>query len=104
MKEISVQDFKRMRDEGELHRLIDVREPYEHDELNMGGELIPMGDIPSQLDTLPKDIPLILHCRSGTRSGNMVRFMEQKGFQNVYSLRGGIRAWVEQIEPELGTI
>jgi sulfur-carrier protein adenylyltransferase/sulfurtransferase len=102
MKEITVQDLKRMRDQGEAHQLVDVREPHEYEEVNIGGEPIPMGTIPENLEKLRKDIPLILQCRSGARSGNVTQFLEKQGFQNVHNLKGGILAWIEQIAPQLG--
>ena len=47
-------------------------------------------------------MPVILHCRSGGRSSNVVKYLEGQGFDNVYNLKGGILAWREQIEPAVG--
>jgi len=101
MKEISVTDFKRMRDEGTPHQLIDVREPMEYDMVNIKGELIPMGTIPVNLSLIRKDIPVILQCKSGGRSGNVTKFLMQQGYDNVHNLAGGILAWIDQIDPSL---
>jgi rhodanese-related sulfurtransferase len=79
----------------ELH-LVDVREPYEHDEFNIGGELIPLGKIQSmdldQLDAF-KETELILYCRSGNRSGQACQILEMMGFTNTKNLQGGMLAW-----------
>jgi adenylyltransferase/sulfurtransferase len=102
MKEITVLELKRMRDQGESYQLIDVREPHEYESANIGGELIPMGSVPEKLEQLRKDIPLIIQCRSGARSGNVTQFLEKQGFQNAFNLKGGILAWIEQVDPALG--
>ena len=101
MKEISVTDLKRMREEGTPHQLIDVREPMEYDMVNIKGELIPMGTIPENLSLIRKDVPVILQCKSGGRSGNVTKFLMQHGFDNVHNLSGGILAWIDQIDPSL---
>ncbi len=102
MKEITVQDLKKMMDEKASFQLIDVREPHEADICEIGGELIPQGDIPSNVDKISKDKMVVIHCRSGARSGNMVRWLEQNhGFTNLYNLKGGILAWADQIDTSL---
>lgn len=101
MKEISVTDLKKMREEGTPHQLIDVREPMEYDMVNIKGELIPMGTIPVNLSLIRKDVPVILQCKSGGRSGNVTKFLMQQGFDNVQNLAGGILAWIDQIDPSL---
>jgi rhodanese-related sulfurtransferase len=81
---------------GEELNLVDVREPYEHDEFNIGGELIPLGRIQSmdldQLDAF-KEKELILYCRSGNRSGQACQILEMMGFTNTKNLQGGMLAW-----------
>jgi rhodanese-related sulfurtransferase len=101
MKEISVSELKNWRDQGKIHQLIDVREEFEYDAANIGGELIPMGSIPEHLDAIRKDIPVVLQCKSGARSGNIARFLEQHGFTNVYNLSGGIFAWIDEIDTSM---
>jgi adenylyltransferase/sulfurtransferase len=101
MMEISVSEFKNWRDQSKEHQLIDVREEFEFEAANMGGELIPMGTIPEHMDAIRKDVPVVIHCKSGARSGNITRFLEQHGFTNVYNLTGGIFAWIDQIDPSL---
>lgn len=99
MKEVTVQELKKMMDDKEDFQLIDVREPHEADIAEIGGELIPQGDIPSNVDKVSRDKKVVIHCRSGARSGNMVQWLEKNhGFTNLYNLKGGILAWADQID------
>ena len=77
--------------------LIDVREQHEYDEYNIGAQLIPLGQIPEKLGELEayKNKEVILHCRSGARSGRAQQFLMSKGFQNVLNVTGGVLAWQE---------
>jgi adenylyltransferase/sulfurtransferase len=102
MKEVTVQELKAMIDSKEDFQLIDVREPHEYDICNLQGELIPQGEIPHQVDRISKDKKVVIHCRSGARSGNMVGWLEKNhGFTNLYNLKGGILAWADQIDPSV---
>ena len=86
-------------DEGADFQLIDVREPHEYEYGNIGGELIPLGTIPQNVDKISEDKPVIMQCRSGGRSGQAAVFLEQAhGFSNLYNLRGGIMAWNSEID------
>ena len=102
MKELTVQELKKMKDEKEDFQLIDVREPHEADICAISGELIPMGDILDHVSDISKDKKVIVHCRSGARSGNVIKLLESKfGFSNLYNLKGGILAWADEIDPSL---
>jgi len=104
MKEVTVQELKALIDSGADFQLIDVREPHEYDICNLGGELIPQGEIPHQVEKVSKDRQVILQCRSGARSGNMVQWLEKNhGFTNLYNLKGGILAWAREIDPAMPT-
>jgi rhodanese-related sulfurtransferase len=104
MKEVTVQELKQLMDSGADFQLIDVREPHEYDICNLEGELIPQGEIPYNVDKISKDKQVILHCRSGARSGNMVQWLEKNhGFTNLYNLKGGVMAWAKEIDPEFPT-
>ena len=98
MRIISVEELKAKFDNSENFQLIDIREDYELELACIGGDHIPMGDIRNNLDKIRKDIPVIIHCRSGKRSSNMVVFLSDNGYNNLYSLEGGINAWAEQID------
>ena len=93
--DITVEELKRRLDAGESLTLIDVREPYEYEEYNLGARLIPLGDIPVQAATLAedKDAEIIVHCRSGKRSAAAQNFLQQHGYTNVRNLTGGVLAY-----------
>lgn len=102
MKEINVQELKQMKDEGADFQLIDVREQHEFEICNLKGELIPMGDVPERFSEISKEKPVVIHCRSGARSGNIVSYLEQShGYTNLSNLAGGILAWADQIDPSM---
>lgn len=102
MKEKSVTELKAMLDAKEDFQLIDVREPHEFEICNLKGELIPMGEIADNVAKISKDKPVVIHCRSGARSGNVCNYLEQNfGYTNLYNLKGGILAWADQIDPTM---
>ena len=104
MKEVTVQELKKLMDSNADFQLIDVREPHEYDICNLNGELIPMSDIPNNVDKIAKDKQVVIHCRSGKRSGDMLLWLEKNhGFNNLYNLKGGILAWAKEIDPEFPT-
>ena len=104
MKEVTVQELKKLMDSNADFQLIDVREPHEYDICHLNGELIPMSDIPHNVDKISKDKQVVLHCRSGKRSGDMLLWLEKNhGFNNLYNLKGGVLAWAKEIDPEFPT-
>lgn len=104
MKEVTVQELKKMIDSKADFQFIDVREPHEYDICNLGAELIPQGDIPGSVEKISKDKQVVIHCRSGARSGNMVQWLEKNhGFTNLYNLKGGILAWAKEIDTSMPT-
>lgn len=104
VKEITVQELKKMRDEGTPHQLIDVREEHEADLASIQGLLIPMGEVMDRVDEVKKDIPVIIHCRSGARSRAIVEALQNNfEFKNLYNLKGGILAWANEIDSSIQT-
>jgi len=95
--DIDVKELKEKLDKGEDFVLIDVREPYEHEEFNVGGDLIPLGQITAAMEDLEdhKEDEIVVYCRSGRRSGIAKELMQQVGFKNVRNLEGGMVAWAE---------
>lgn len=99
MQEISVEQLKQRVAAGEKLNVIDVREPDEYKEYNIGAKLIPLGNILSmQVDELEglKNEELIIHCRSGKRSMQACMVLEQMGFTNTVNVTGGVLAWQEK--------
>ena len=96
MQTISVEELKKRMDAGEDVHLVDVREPNENADFNIGGILLPLGEIRNmQTDAIDewKDDEVVLYCRSGNRSGIATQILEQMGFKNVKNLSGGMLAW-----------
>jgi rhodanese-related sulfurtransferase len=95
MNDITVEELKKRKDAGEELHLIDVREPYENAEFNVGGKLIPLGSMMDHMHQLLelKDEEVILYCRSGARSGAAKQALVQMGFTNVRNLLGGVLDW-----------
>ena len=100
MQNITVDEVKQRLDAGEKLNLVDVREPAENTEFNIGGVLMPLGKIQTmqteELDDL-KDQEIILYCRSGNRSGQACQILDMLGFKNTKNLVGGMLAWQEKI-------
>ncbi len=101
MKEVTVQELKDLIDRNEDFQLIDVREPFEYEVSNLNGLNIPLAGIVIEADKIAKDKPVIIQCRSGKRSAQAVMLLEQKGFDNLANLQGGILAWKQEIDPEI---
>ena len=102
IKEISVLEFEKMKQDGKAFQLIDVREIYEYEIVNIGGELIPQNQVSNQADNISKDKLVIIHCRSGVRSAKVIKKLESDyGFDNLYNLKGGILAYAEEVDPSL---
>jgi rhodanese-related sulfurtransferase len=97
MKEITASELKKLKDDNADFELIDVREDYEVEEVNIGGKHIPMGEALDRIDEIPKDKKVVVHCRSGKRSASVIEALEQKGYTNLYNLRGGILAYLDEI-------
>ena len=99
MTTITVDEIKLRLDAGENLHLIDVREPAEHAEFNIGGTLLPLGNIQmmqiDDIDELKKE-EVICYCRSGSRSMQACITLETFGFTNVKNLEGGMLGWQEK--------
>ena len=101
MENITVEEVKKRMDAGEKLNLVDVREPFENAEFNIGGVLLPLGDIQAmavdEIENL-KDEEVICYCRSGNRSGQACMILEMMGFTNTKNLTGGMLAWQDKIK------
>lgn len=99
---LSVETLKAWQESGKEHVLIDVREPYEYGIAQMGGELIPLAAVNESTSRIPRDRPVVVHCRSGVRSAKAIRQLEaEHGYDNLLNLTGGILEWQAQIDPSL---
>lgn len=102
MKEMSPREFAARAAEGEPPMLLDIREDWELAIASIPAAIhIPMGDIPARLGELERDRDIVVLCRSGGRSAQVARFLEQQGYQRVWNLAGGILAWSEQLDPSI---
>jgi len=102
LKEITAKELYDWQVRGEKFQLIDVREPHEYDIVNIGAELIPLGSVTDNSNKIDRDIPVVLHCKVGGRSAKAIRELEEKfGFTNLYNLKGGILAYIDEVQPEL---
>ena len=99
MQNITAEELKARIDAGEKLNLVDVREPHEHADFNIGGTLFPLGKIQTmQVDDLDdlKNEEVIVYCRSGNRSGQAGMILDMLGFKNVKNLVGGMLGWQEK--------
>jgi rhodanese-related sulfurtransferase len=102
--EITVGELKTSLDAGERLVLVDVREPFERRiaDLPETGQLrIPVGEIESRLDEIDPGERIVLYCRTGSRSGWATRLLQDRGFEDVVNLKGGVMAWRAEIDPSL---
>jgi adenylyltransferase/sulfurtransferase len=98
---ISVEELKQRMDRGDDLFILDVREPHEYQICNLGGHLIPLGDLPKRLNELDSSREIVAHCKAGGRSAKAVEFLRQAGFQKVTNLTGGVLAWADKIDPKM---
>jgi rhodanese-related sulfurtransferase len=95
MEDITVEDLKKKLDNKDNFVFLDVREDWEYEEDNLTAKNIPLSELPNRLDELEefKNSEIIIHCRSGARSGNAKNFLTSKGFTQVRNTLGGIVAY-----------
>jgi sulfur-carrier protein adenylyltransferase/sulfurtransferase len=101
ISEIQVEELKRRLDAGDDVFVLDVREPHEYQICNIGGHLIPLGDLPNRVNELDSSRQIVAHCRSGVRSAKAVNFLQQAGFKKVHNLAGGILAWADRVDAKM---
>ncbi|MFZ4542655.1 MAG: rhodanese-like domain-containing protein [Saprospiraceae bacterium] len=96
--DINVVELKQRLDAGENFIFIDVREPHEFEEFNIGARLIPLGTVVDRITEFDdqKSEEIIIHCRSGKRSGMAQMLFQQAGFTNVRNVEGGILDWIDK--------
>ncbi len=93
MKHISPEELKQRIDDDSLF-LLDVREQSEHQEFNIGGKLIPLGELMLHSHEIPSDQTVVVYCKKGIRSQIAIQRLEEKlGLNNLINLKGGMDAW-----------
>ncbi|MEO0897091.1 MAG: molybdopterin-synthase adenylyltransferase MoeB [Bacteroidota bacterium] len=104
VKEIEVKDMMKWKEESVDFQLIDVRKKGEYEMVNIEGEWMEDSKIDSLVKNISRDKAVIVHCKSGSRSRKVIQKLEIKyGFTNLYNLKGGILAYIEEIDPSLPT-
>lgn len=98
MEDITPKELKERLDKNEPLNVIDVREEWEYAEKNIGAKNIPLNTLPHRLDEISglKNEEVILHCKSGRRSAQAKKFLEQQGFTKVRNLEKGIEGYLEE--------
>src|SRR3954471_2425718 len=99
--DITPEELKRRLDAGDDLFVLDVREPNEYQIANLGGYLIPLGDLPKRVHELDSSREIVAHCKMGGRSAKAVDFLRQAGFKKVRNLTGGITAWSDKVDPKV---
>jgi adenylyltransferase/sulfurtransferase len=98
--DISVTELKARMDAGTPPRIIDVREPHEYQICSIpGAQLIPAAQLTSRLSEYDPLEEVVVHCRSGVRSAQAVMMMRERGFHHARNLKGGVLAWVDEVDP-----
>jgi len=97
--QMQVKELKRRRDAGEEVFVLDVREPFEYQIAQIGGKLLPLGELPQRLGELNPQQEIVVQCKSGGRSQRAAEFLAKNGFAKVHNLAGGITAWSNEIDP-----
>ena len=103
--DLTPQDVAKGMAEGR-YLLVDVREPNEYEIVSIpGATLIPKGEFlnGSALEKLPQDKQIVLHCKSGARSAEVLAVLKAAGFDDAVHVGGGVLAWVNQVDPSLPT-
>ena len=99
--EMTPRELKSRLDKGDDIYILDVREPHEYQICNIGGHLIPLGDLSSRVNELDSSREIVAHCRSGKRSAEASEFLRKAGFRKIWNLKGGILAWSDEVDPSV---
>lgn len=101
---ITVEELKEKLDRKEDVFILDVREPDEYAICKLDNSiLMPMDELPERFKELDSSRHIVVHCKSGGRSTQAVKFLQEQGFKKVVNLTGGIDDWAERIDPSMPT-
>ena len=98
---MSPQELKLRRDRGDAPLILDVRESEEYRIVNLGGVLIPLGELTARYQELDPEKEIVVLCHHGIRSAQATGFLRSVGFTKAQNLDGGIDRWTNQIDPSL---
>lgn len=99
VQQITPLELAKWKSEGKNFQLIDVREAYEYEIENLGGQLIPLSKIDLERNKIRKDIPVVMHCRSGKRSEDAIRLLrENDAYENLINLEGGLLKYANDVD------
>ena len=99
MEEITALELKERLSRSDKMQLVDVREPEEFEICNLGGELIPLGELTKQSSRIRRDVPVVMICHHGFRSAQAINYLTQRlGYDNLLNLKGGIHAWATEVD------
>jgi adenylyltransferase/sulfurtransferase len=99
---LTPKELKGLLDDGHDVAIIDVREPHEWEIVRLqGATLIPMNDVPARISEIPQSGTVIVHCKVGQRSAQVLRFLHEVGLTHTKHLAGGIDAWAREIDPSM---
>lgn len=101
ISQISPKQLKQRLDAGDDLQLVDVREPFEYQIANLGGTLIPLGELPQRLAEIDRGREVVVHCKAGVRGQRAAEFLQQAGYPKVSNLSGGILAWSDEVDPKV---
>lgn len=104
MPEITPTELKQRLDRGDRPVIIDVREPHEWEITNLeqhGARLIPLAEISERTDEIDREAEVVLHCRSGGRSGKALEYLQSQGYERLLNLKGGLLAWSDEVDPSV---
>ncbi len=100
--EITPQELKTLLDHVEPPLILDVRNPEEIAICRIAGStVIPLSELPNRLGELDAARPMVVHCKSGVRSAKAITLLRAAGFSRLKNLKGGILAWIKEIDPSL---
>lgn len=100
--EISVQHLAKLYSTERSVFVLDVRQPWEVEKVSLKGAInIPLEEVASRQDNLPKDQPIYVLCHHGVRSLKVALWLQQEGYE-AYSVRGGIDAWAREVDASVG--
>ena len=104
MREITVQELAARMERGEKPYLLDVRQRWEHDLARLpGSALVPLDELPRHASEIEagKDELVVCYCHHGVRSLHAALILGAAGFTGAVSLRGGIDAWSQLVDPDV---